>query len=107
MQRCFRVTDAGLASVASAGQLKVLGAGKVHELTGLSIKALVATCRSEIFPYPSPYRHCSQISKLRLQANRSLQLDRLEEKSACCLASVGKQKHDCGYTGLRSSGLYH
>lgn len=45
MQRCFKVTDAGLASIASSGQLRVLGANKVHELTGLTAKALVATCR--------------------------------------------------------------
>lgn len=45
LQRCTKVTDAGIASVASAGQLRILGANKLHEIGTLTIKALVATCR--------------------------------------------------------------
>ncbi len=45
MQRCTKVTDAGIASVASAGQLRILSANKLHEIGTLTIKALIATCR--------------------------------------------------------------
>ena len=45
LQRCHKVTDVGLASVASGGMLRVLGANKVHSLGLLTIKALIAACR--------------------------------------------------------------
>ena len=45
LQRCHKVTDVGLASIASTGVLRVLGANKVGSLGLLTIKALIAACR--------------------------------------------------------------
>ena len=45
LRRCHQVTDVGVASIASAGQLRVLNVNKLHKLGVLAVKALVATCR--------------------------------------------------------------
>jgi len=45
LRRCIQVTDVGVASIASAGQLRVLNVNKLHKLGVLAVKAIIATCR--------------------------------------------------------------
>jgi len=45
LQRCHQVTDVGIASISSTGQLRILNVSRLHKLGVLAVKALIATCR--------------------------------------------------------------
>ncbi len=63
LRRCHLVTDVGVASIASAGQLRVLNLNKLHRLGVLAVKALIATCRWGTLPLRRLKRNCSTSMK--------------------------------------------